>query len=146
MENNGEQWSETEQSEGKSRLDVSSSFITDGNNYGSICPWEEAESFSWDSNETMQRRRALLKLEAGGAVGKGICWHVLGQRISCSPLPVNLVQIEDLIIGYFLLERLQHIVLLTFTRSNEGILIYYNLRLCLMFWWWWEECLEGADC
>lgn len=45
MENNGEQWSETEQSGGKTRLDVSSSFITDGNEYGSICPWEEAESF-----------------------------------------------------------------------------------------------------
>lgn len=70
---------------GKTRLDVSSSFITDGNNYGSICPWEEAESFSLDSNETMQRRRALLKLEAGGAAGKGICRHVLGQRSSHSP-------------------------------------------------------------
>lgn len=44
MENNGEQWSETEQSRGKTRLDVSSSFVTGGNEYGSICPWEEAKS------------------------------------------------------------------------------------------------------
>lgn len=64
MENNGEQWSETEKSEGKTRLTVSSSFITDGNEYGSICLWEEAKSFLSDSNEAMQRRRRiLLKLE-----------------------------------------------------------------------------------
>lgn len=55
------------------------------------------------------------------------------EELSQSILPVNSVQIEVLIIGYFLLERLQHIVLLKFTRSNEGILIYYNLRPCLTF-------------
>lgn len=48
---------------GKTRLDVSSSFITNGNEYGSICPWEEAESFSSDSSEALQRRKILLKLE-----------------------------------------------------------------------------------
>lgn len=42
MESNGLKLSKAE---GKTRLDVSSSFITDGNEHGSICPWEEAESF-----------------------------------------------------------------------------------------------------
>jgi len=75
MENNAEQRSETKQSRGKTRLDVSSSFITYENEYGSICPWEEAEPFSPDSNEAMQRRRILLKFEGRGK--KGICWHDL---------------------------------------------------------------------
>lgn len=35
---------------GKTRLDVRSSFITDGNDYGSMCPWEETEYLPLDSN------------------------------------------------------------------------------------------------
>lgn len=98
--------------------------------------------FKWDNAE----EESAIKIRGGGSSGERDLLACPGpEDLLQSILPVNLVQIEDLIIGYFLLERLQHNVLLTFTRSNEGILIYYNLRLCLMFWWWWEECLEGAD-
>lgn len=81
MENNGEQWSETEQSGGKTRLDVSSSFITDGNEYGSICPWEEAESFfirfKW-GNAKEEENSIKNRWGAGGGGAEGICWHDLG--------------------------------------------------------------------
>lgn len=118
---------------GKTRLDVRSSFITDGNDYGSMCPWEETEYLPLDSNQTMWRR-ALLKQWRGEAVGKGICWHCMGQTSSHTP--------SCLFTQYRLMTWLQDVFcqrdfsvslsLLTFTRSREGALL--EPRAMLNFW------------
>lgn len=70
---------------GKSRLYVSRSFITDGNSYGSICPWEEAESFfiGYKWGNAKEEEEDSIKIRGGRNL---MAW--LGQEeLSQSVLP-----------------------------------------------------------